>query len=111
MKYLREIRKTLKKSQQEMANELGVTQKAVSTYEDTEYMIPENIIKLLELKYHINREYLTSGTGEMFTDDPEKLLLEKYTGKYRNILENVFEMNEKKLDILLEFINTINKGL
>ena len=111
MKYLREIRKTLKKSQQEMANELGVTQKAVSTYEDTEYMIPEKIIKLLELKYHINREYLTSGTGEMFTDDPEKLLLEKYTGKYRNILENVFEMNEKKLDILLEFINTINKGL
>ena len=47
----------------------------------------------------------------MFTDDPEKLLLENYTGKYKNILENVFEMNEKQLDILLEFINTINKGL
>lgn len=111
MKNLREIRKTLKKSQQEMAEELGVTQKAVSTYEDPEYMIPENIIKLLELKYHINREYLASGSGDMFTDDPGKLLLEKYTGKYRNILENVFEMNEKQLDILLEFINTINKGL
>ena len=111
MKYLREIRKALKKSQQEMAEELGVSQKAVSTYEDPEYIIPENIIKLLELKYNINREYLTSGTGEMFTENPEKLLLERYTGKYRNILENVFEMNDKQLDILLEFINTINKGL
>ena len=111
MIYFRNIRKKLNKSQQEIAEELGVTQKAVSRYEDPEYIIPENIIKLLELKYNINREYLNSGTGEMFTDDPEKLLLENYTGKYKNILENVFEMNEKQLDILLEFINTINKGL
>ena len=111
MIYFKDIRKQLKKSQSEIAEEIGVSQQAVARYEDPEYIIPENIIKLLELKYNINREYLTSGTGEMFTDDPEKLLLEKYTGKYRNILENVFEMNEKQLDILLEFINTINKGL
>ena len=111
MIYFKDIRKAIKKSQAQMAEDLGVTQQAVARYEDPEYTIPENIIKLLELKYHINREYLTSRTGEMFTDDPEKLLLENYTGKYKNILENVFEMNEKQLDILLEFINTINKGL
>lgn len=108
MKNFKEIRKALKKSQTEIAEDLGVTQKAVSRYEDPDYIIPENIIKLLELKYHINREYLTSGTGEMFTEDPERLILQNYTGKYKSILENVFEMNEEQLEILINFIKKMD---
>lgn len=108
MIYFKDIRKALKKSQAEIAEELGVTQKAVSRYEDPEYNIPENIIKLLELKYHINREYLTSGTGEMFTEDPERLLLQNYTGKYKTILENVFNMTDEELEILIKFIQKMD---
>lgn len=108
MIYFKDIRKQLKKSQSEIAEEIGVSQQAVARYEDPEYIIPENIIKLLELKYHINREYLTSGAGEMFTEDPTKLLLEQYTGKYRTILENVFEMTDEELEILISFIKKMD---
>ena len=64
MIYFRNIRKKLNKSQQEIADELGVTQKAVSRYENGKTLISVEYLKEYAIRFNISTDYLLGRIDE-----------------------------------------------
>ena len=60
---------SLKCSQLEMSNKLGITQSMYSLYEAGKFEIPKNIRILLEKQFGLNLVWLDTGRGSMFQDD------------------------------------------
>lgn len=66
------LRKTLKLSQTEFANSLGMTMRAIQKWEAGEVEIKISSLKLLEQVFNANLDWLINGTGSMFLDEKEK---------------------------------------
>ena len=69
-----EVRKVLKMSQVEFGREIGVSGAAISRIEKGERGLTEQMLKSVCREYHVRREWLTEGTGEMFRWDKSDLL-------------------------------------
>ena len=71
---LDKVRKVLKMSQVEFGREIGVSGAAISRIEKGERGLTEQMLKSVCREYHVRREWLTEGTGEMFRWDKSDLL-------------------------------------
>ncbi len=71
---LYKVRKVLKMSQVEFGREIGVSGAAISRIEKGERGLTEQMLKSVCREYHVRREWLTEGTGEMFRWDKSDLL-------------------------------------
>ena len=71
---LYKVRKVLKMSQVEFGREIGVSGAAISRIENGERGLTEQMLKSVCREYHVRREWLTEGTGEMFRWDKSDLL-------------------------------------
>lgn len=71
---LYKVRKVLKMSQEEFGREIGVSGAAISRIEKGERGLTEQMLKSVCREYHVRREWLTEGTGEMFRWDKSDLL-------------------------------------
>ena len=71
---LYKVRKALKMSQVEIGREIGVSGAAISRIEKGERGLTEQMLKSVCREYHVRREWLTEGTGEMFRWDKSDLL-------------------------------------
>ncbi len=67
---LQKARKSLKLNQKKFAEPLGVSGGQISLIELGKSGISEAILRLLELTYQINTNWLKTGEGEMFLDKP-----------------------------------------
>ena len=65
---LKNIRKNLNKSQEELARDLGLTKQAVSNMEHTKSFPSPMTMKKLHLDFGVNINYLLTGVGEHFVD-------------------------------------------
>ena len=65
-KRIRELRETLKKSQDEFAKELELSRNYISLVENGQRNLSSQSIKLLCSIHNVNEEWLRNGTGEMF---------------------------------------------
>lgn len=63
---LKELRKKLQFSQEDMAQKMDVSYRAYSSYERGERKIPIELLSFLAEKYNANLNYLISNIGEMF---------------------------------------------
>jgi len=61
------IRNLLKKSQEELAAELGVTKQAISNIENSKSMPGMTTLRKLLVDYDISLNYLIGGIGDIFT--------------------------------------------
>ena len=64
---LKELRKSLGFTQQAMADKLGIKRNTVATYEIGKAIPSDRTISDICREFHVNEEWLRSGTGEMFT--------------------------------------------
>ena len=66
---LKEVRKRLKLTQADVANQMSTSQANINRYEHNHY--EPNILFLYNFceKYNINERWLIRGTGDMFVDD------------------------------------------
>ena len=71
-KRMRQIRKTNKLTQEEMAEVLGVNPNAVRAYERGDYGISKDVMTKIRQHFHISIDYLLFGTG----NDWEYLLMQ-----------------------------------
>lgn len=67
-KRLREIRKALGLSQEQLGQALGVSNTAISKLENGDNNITEQNIKALCREFDVNEEWLRTGQGEMFVE-------------------------------------------
>ena len=72
-KRIRELRTTLKLTQDQFGNKIGVKNGVVSAWEKGAANVPEGRIRIIRDEYNANMEWILNGEGEMFqenTDDP-----------------------------------------
>lgn len=93
MNRLREIRKKHNKTQQDIANFLNLTPKAISFYEKGERDIPNATLQKLADFFHVSTDYLLGRDEEQPTDDIARILLQS-------------EEKEKRPNRTLEMLRT-----
>jgi transcriptional regulator with XRE-family HTH domain len=67
-KRIKELRKHLKKNQTDFGKGIGVTHSAISQIETGDNAPGEQTIALICATYNVNRTWLETGKGEMFTE-------------------------------------------
>lgn len=66
---IKEIRKALGFTLEKFGMQLGVTKATISRLETGERSCTEHMAKLISREFNVNYIWLTTGIGEMFTDD------------------------------------------
>ena len=87
-------------SQEEFANELGLTKSAISGYETGRRTPPDNVLKHIACVFHLDEDWLKDGVGEPFLPTPEDALEELFeqfecSNFERSFLTAYFYMNDK----------------
>ena len=77
---IKELRKTLRLTQQEFADALSVKRNTVATYEMGRNEPIDAVVALICKTFNVNEEWLRTGEGEMFEQMTEQQKLLKYTG-------------------------------
>lgn len=69
---IRELRKTLKLSQKEFAERIGLKQNAISYMEKKDSTVTEQNIKNICSQFSVNENWLRTGSGKMFLENEKK---------------------------------------
>jgi transcriptional regulator with XRE-family HTH domain len=80
---IRAIRKTLKLSQSEFAERIGIKSTALSMVELGKNALTEQNIKLIRMIFNVNDTWLRTGIGEMFIASPYE---KEFFEIYRNLM-------------------------
>lgn len=123
----REIRKSLKKNQEEWGAVLGITRAGVSDIEAGRRNVTEKHIRLLCIEpisgKYINDEWIRTGKGDMFKKLPEEdeaavyvsgLLEEPDNPLYeiiREIMHTYEELSPKSQEVLRDFSAALRENL
>mgnify|MGYP004634592667 CR=1 FL=1 len=74
---LKQLRKTLKLTQQEFADRIGIARGNIGAYEVGKNAPSDAVISLICREFNVNEKWLRSGEGEMFVipDDEDAVLV------------------------------------
>lgn len=106
------IRKTLKLSQFDFGERIGITESAVSNYENGRRSITEQIKLAIIKEYNVSKIWLESGEGDIFTPKPSGLI-EEISAQYElneteiKILRNYLELSPQQRDDFIHLVNRI----
>ena len=102
----KEFRKeVLKKTQVELAEELGIARASITNWERGDNVIPEYIINLLESKYGMSKEWLITGAGEPIEQNELEELLVGFQDEMKILLRQLSEIdNPKEIKAINDFI-------
>ena len=102
------IRDTLKISQEEFGEAIGIKRSGVSNIESGLRSVSERHIKLLKSAYNVNEHWLRTGEGEMFT--PTARSLDALADQHqlddltRAIVEGLIEMSKPHREAFTDLI-------
>lgn len=71
---IKELRKTLKISQEEFGDRIGITGSGVSRIESGSNNIAERTVKAICKEFNVDYMWLTTGSGEMFVDTDDDFM-------------------------------------
>lgn len=103
---IKEIRSKLGVSQVEFAKRILISKSFYGYIELGKKKINDRIIQLISSQFNVNKEWIKTGEGDMFTSPPPDLRLEKLTEIYN-------ELDGSLRDCLIEQANSLlklNKG-
>ncbi len=114
VKRLRVLRDTLGLTQEEFGRRLGVTNAAICRLEAGGNKLTEQMIKSICREYHVRREWLLDGTGDMFRweKDDLKERMDQVLQNQGDLAWRVFraftEMNDEEWRALECFIDRLS---
>ena len=100
----------LKLSQEEFANRINLSQRAVSTMETSGSRVTDRNLKTICEKFNVNEKWLRTGEGEMFNQS-DKNLIDEVAQKYnlsegsRALMETFLTFNAEQQEMILQFID------
>ena len=115
---LKQLRKTLDLTQQEFAERLGVKRNTVGQWECGINALTEQVIISICREFNVNKNWLRTGTGEMFThqtDDEQltsfivKILANKSTSFKRKFISTLSALDESDWDVLEKMVTLLKK--
>lgn len=71
---IKKLRKELNLTQQEFSEALGVGRGVISMYESGNNKPSEAVLNLICRQYHVNKDWLRTGEGEMFRQDKDSVI-------------------------------------
>ena len=110
-----ELRKALKLTQTEFGEALGASRSMIASYEGGAVVPPQTIIELICTKFHVSKEWLVDGTGDMhdfpLEDDTPGKLVSKYMtspDRVKKLMRELVALDDswyQKLDEILKNIS------
>lgn len=116
-KRLREVRKALKLSQDEFGARLGFTRGVVTNSELERAAIRPLYIQQVCKEFGVNYDWLMTGTGEMFENLSDGVLLDEIAANYNlnqkdiAIVQAYLELSTEERQILKKFISVMAKKI
>lgn len=111
-----ELRKSLKMTQTEFGEELGASRSMIASYEGGAVVPPAPIIELICTKFHVSKEWLTDGIGDMhdfqLEDDTPGKLVAKYVSspeRVKKLIRELVALDDSWLYKLEEILRVITK--
>ena len=107
------LRTKLKLSQIDFGGRIGITESAVSNYENGRRSISEQVKTAITREYGVNKLWLESGEGSMFLPKPNGII-EEISAQYElketeiKILRNYLKLSAAQRE---DFISLVNKIL
>ena len=121
---IKELRKTLKLTQQEFADRLSLKRNTIATYEMGKAIPSDRTINDICEKYNVNEDWLRNGDGEMFNELPKEDevaayvsgLLEDDEGNplydiIKEIMHTYSELTPKSQEVIRDFSAQLLKNL
>lgn len=122
---LKELRKTLKLTQQEFADRLNIKRGAIANYEIGRNAPIDAVISLICKEFSVNEDWLRTGEGEMFKErSPSEEIgyyvedLLEYDGQgnafYDMIIEMMktyVELDEKSQAVIRSYFQSVSDGI
>lgn len=115
---LKILRKELGMTQQEFADKLGIARGNIGSYEVGKNNLSDAVISLICREFNVNKNWLRTGTGEMFayqTDDEQltsfivKILANKSTSFKRKFISMLSALDESDWDVLEKMVTLLKK--
>lgn len=110
-KRIKELRMALGISQEELAQSMGLSKSGVSNIECGNRKVNDKHIRMLNMTYNVNPDWLRTGTGEMFLpidNSPLTAIKKQYnlSAKAVTIIENFLNLTKTEQE---NFISQIEK--
>lgn len=115
---LKELRKTLKLTQQEFADKLNIKRGAIANYEIGRNEPIDAVISLICREFNVNEEWLRNGTGDMFLEAEENSIIAKATmllGEkdplFEAFIDTYSRLTPKNRELLFQFMSDFSHTL
>lgn len=115
---IKELRKTLKLTQQEFADRLNIKRGAIANYEVGRNEPIDAVISLICKEFNVNEEWLRDGTGEMFRAEEENSIIAKATmllGEkdplFEAFINTYSKLTPKNRELLYQFMADFSQSL
>ena len=106
---LKELRKKLGLKQRDLAERLGIAVASIGNWECGDRPVPDARIYQICNEFHVRREWLEKGEGEMFEPTPEPISVEEAQAQF---VEAVFrQLTDEQRDIVAKAIERANEEL
>ena len=106
---LKELRKALGLTQAAFAEKIGAKQNTVATYEMGRNTPRDPVIHSICKEFGVNKDWLLTGTGEMFAPDPEDEL-SALAAKYHYspaaglLIEKFISLPDDRREVIIKFL-------
>lgn len=110
---LKQVRKTMNKTQKDFGGMLGVSRDTYASYETGRVIPNDTFIQLLCSIFNVNEEWLRNGNGEMFTQTSENILDELaikhgLTDKEKAILSAFLDLSPDGRAAIIDYVEKMS---
>ncbi len=115
---LKELRKALNLTQQEMADRLGIKRNTLANYEIGRNEPIDAVLLLIVKEFNVNENWLRTGEGEMFKPLSRSETIAKFAGELmkdeddsfrRQLVEALAQLDEKEWEVLAGIAKKLTK--
>lgn len=115
---LKELRKALNLTQQEMADRLGIKRNTLANYEIGRNEPIDAVLLLTVKEFNVNENWLRTGEGEMFKPLSRSETIAKFAGELmkdeddsfrRQLVEALAQLDEKEWEVLAGIAKKLTK--
>lgn len=112
-KRIKELRKALNLTQNELGSRIGMTPNTITNYE-TGRRVPSNqVIFSICREFNVNEDWLRTGNGDMFNPISEDEELDLYVGRIsgstdefkKNLIKTLCKLSEDEWNVLKKIIS------
>lgn len=114
---IKEVRVESKLTLEKFGEKIGMAKSSISRLEKGERSVAERTLKLIGSEFGINEEWLKTGQGKKYkaTFDDEELMnivteaCRNDNEEVKRAIKTIAKLNDEQLDILLQFMEILQK--